>query len=552
MTTNVLGINCGGFHSSAALFMDGLLRYAICEERLSRIKQDRAFPVKAIKYVCDAAGIDVSEVEHVAIGWNPAAYMYKSDKTYNDAMQNRGKMAYLAQNEMAVLTGAKQLACMVDKQRISFVDHHVAHAYSVLPASGFSKCDVMVIDGFGENTAGFVGQYTDGVLLPALAHNRYPHSLGMFYAAFTEYCGFKPYGEEWKAMALAAAGDKGRYYHKIKQLVQLDGLRYWIDLSYFEYFMFFTPHMYSERLCELLGPPCAEVNQRTCDIMAAVQAVVEETVFAIGYRLQTQTGKTKLVVSGGFFMNSVLNGKLHKAAGYDEVYIGGYPDDSGTSIGAGAYASMLLGCTPRIPHEHDFFGANYGGAVCGVELQRRKIPHTRCSTRQIAETLVAGKIVGLFTGESEFGQRALGHRSILADPRHASTKDLVNASVKYREGFRPFAPAVIDKYYGDIFDHADQPAFFMERVLPISAEWRDRLQAVDHHGTGRAQLVTRNNTVLYDVIKHFYDMTGVPVLLNTSFNVNGMPLVETPADALDCFYACGIDILVLEDYMVTK
>ena len=563
----VIGINCSGFHASACLVEDGRIRAAICEERLSRIKRDKAFPLRALRYCCEEAGIAFDAVEDVFIGWHPRHYLRQSDKTLNDALRARGKLSYLAMNELATLGGGELrdvAACLRSEHgavNIHFIDHHLAHLANGYYQSGYGDADFLMLDGFGEVCTGICGRVRGGET-EILASYPSPHSLGSFYSAFTDYLGFHPDGDEWKVMALSALGDPEPYYERIRALVKSDGLAFELDLSYFEHYLFFKPKYYAEKLVTLLGPPLApgaEATQREWDIVAAVQRVTEECVFELLSALHARTGGGDVVLGGGVFMNSVCNGKLLANTPYQRCYIGGSPDDSGVALGSALYgAHTALGGAPAgEAARHNYFGKTYGNDAIRAELERRKL---RCievedAPGKAAELLADGKILGWFQGGSEFGQRALGNRSILADPRNAAMKDAVNASVKYREGFRPFAPAILAERQDEVLEGATgQTSHFMEKVFPIAEAWRARVPAVTHFdGTGRPQTVERDiNPRFHALISAFAKRTDVPLVLNTSFNVNGMPLVESPADALDCFYACGLDALVLGDFLVEK
>lgn len=563
----VLGINCSGFHSSACVVADGIIQGAIAEERLSRIKRDKSFPLKAIRYCCETAGLQLGEITDVFIGWNPARYFHKSDDVFHDAMQNRGKLSYLALNELAALrpdvskTIRHELETIDSRWRIHFVDHHKAHLANGFLQSGFPAADFLIADGFGEMSAGFTGTVTpDGI--DEFSANRTPHSLGLFYSTFTEFLGFTPNGDEWKIMALASLGDPGEYFETIRSMIRVSDLRYELDLSYFENFLFFTPNTYSEKLVELLGPPVKpgqELGKREHNIVAAVQRVVEEVAFELLANLHRRTGSDRLIVGGGFFMNSVLNGKICAHTSYKEVFIGGSPDDSGVAIGSALFGSRyVLGEKMDLGRaEHNFFGRSYSGQEIENELKKRKVRYRKTDhpASECARLIRDGKIVAWFQGASEFGQRALGNRSILADPTHPDTKDLINAHVKYREPFRPFAPAVLAERQDDIFSMAGNPySHFMERVVPFREEWKDKVPAVVHFdGSGRLQSVNKSSHGLfYEVIVEFEKLSGCPVVLNTSLNISGMPLVESPGDAIDCFYRAGIDTLFLHNFLIEK
>jgi carbamoyltransferase len=563
----VMGINCSGFHSSACLFIDGKFMYAICEERLSRIKQDKTFPLRAINYCCESAGISFSEVEQIFVGWHPRFYINKSDNILNEALKYRGKLSYLTLNELATLSSSsiedvsQCLRSGKSNLQINYIDHHKAHAAGSFFNSGFDKTDVLVLDGFGEISCGLVGEMNRKEMNIFQSH-RTPHSLGLFYAAFTDFLGFKPYSDEWKVMALSSLGDPERYYPFIKSLIKIEGINLEIDLSYFEFYMFYTPRHFANKLCRFLGDPVSpgtEPSQRDYDIVAAVQRVVEEAVFDLLINLYSMTREKNLVLSGGFFMNSVLNGKIHENSPYSNLYIGGSPDDSGISIGSALYGiNFSLGeYNTQNQLNHNYFGRIYTDAEVLTELRRRKIRFTELEqvAMSVAKLISDNKIIGFFQGKSEFGQRALGNRSILANPTSKAIKDIVNSTVKYREFFRPFAPAVIAERQSDIFEVTDtQTSFFMEKVFKFKPQWREKVPAVVHFdGTGRLQTVTKEiNKAFYDILFEFDKITSVPIILNTSLNINGMPLVETPGDALDCFYQSGLDAIVLNRFLVEK
>ncbi|TGD81202.1 carbamoyltransferase family protein [Hymenobacter wooponensis] len=569
MSQVILGINCSGFHSSACLLgPDGQVQFAITEERLTRVKQDKSFPRQAIQYCCAAAGIKLQDITDVFIGWNPAPYLLQPRQTLADAFQDRGKLAQLTLNELAALQGGVSsigqtlTGATGAHMRLHYVDHHRAHLANAWLSSGFTEADFFVADGFGETSTGLLGTVTaDGI--EELAANRTPHSLGLFYAAFTEFLGFRPNSDEWKIMALAARGNSQTYYDQLRPLIQVQGLQYELDLRYFEFYLFFTPHYYSPKLIELLGPPLppgTEPTQREFDIVAAVQRITEEVVFELLHNLHARTGQRRLVLGGGVLMNSVLNGKLTKNTPYQEVFIGATPDDTGISVGSALYGRQyVLGHSASAAQAcvHNFYGREYSLQEIESELVRRKVAYEQPAV--IPETTAAllheGLVVGWFQGASELGQRALGHRSILANPTLPDMKTRVNASIKYREGFRPFAPAVPVERQQEFFDlPPGETAYFMEKVFPLLPAAQRLLPAVTHDdGTGRLQSVrAEENEAFHQLLLAFEKLSGVPVLLNTSFNLNGMPMVESPTDALDCYFRSGLDALVLGPFLLKK
>ncbi len=563
----ILGINCSGFHSAACVIAERLIRGAVTEERLSRVKRDKSFPLKAIRYCCGTAGVELSEITDVFIGWNPAFYFHKSDNVFHDAMQNRGKLSYLALNELAALRPAAlkavrhEIETLDSNWRIHFIDHHKAHLANGFLQSGFRDADFLIADGFGEMSAGFTGAVTEDKITE-YSVNRTPHSLGLFYSTFTEFVGFTPNSDEWKIMALASLGDPAEYYDVIRSMIKVEGLRYELDLSYFENFLFFTPHTYSQKMADLFGPPLSpgrKPGKREHDIVAAVQRVAEDVVFELLENLHRKTNNPRLIAGGGFFMNSVLNGKICSRTPYQEVFIGGSPDDSGVAAGSALFGHhYVLGEKLSLGQAgHNFFGRVYTGEDIEGELVKRKIRYTRVDhpAAVCAKHIRDGKIAAWFQGASEFGQRALGNRSILADPTRPGTKDLINRHVKYREAFRPFAPAVREEKQDELFVMNGNPnSYFMERVVPFQEKWEEKVPAVVHFdGTGRLQTVNKDvNPLFYQVIVEFEKLSGCPAVLNTSFNINGMPLVESPADAIDCFFRCGIDILIMRDFLIEK
>lgn len=563
----VLGINISGFHSSACLIVEGEVKAAITEERLTRVKRDKSFPKKSIEYCCKAVGIEFEEITDVYIGWNPAAYMYRSDNTINDALKDRGKLTYLALNELASMSDydslqiEQEIKTINSRIKIHFVNHHHAHLANVFFSSGFESSDYFVADGFGENSTGLIGKinYQN---IDSFESFRTPHSLGSFYSTFTQFLGFHPNGDEWKVMALASLGNPSTLYDKVKKLIKVNDLEFELDLSYFEHYMFFTQNYFSPKFIREFGSPITKLEELTqyhYDLVAAVQKVAEDVSIEILNNLYKKTHSKNIVVSGGFFMNSVLNGKILEKTPYENIHIGGSPDDSGISIGSALYGWVIdkknQNILPKL--EHNYYGIEYTDAEIISELKKRKIKFKIIENIEsyVAQKLREKNIVAWFQGKSEFGQRALGNRSILADPTFHDVKDRVNSSIKYREGFRPFAPSILEEEETKYFEISKQQhSHFMEKVFFFKSEFKDKLPGVVHFdGTGRLQSVSKNTNAKYHkLILEFKKLSGYPIVLNTSFNINGMPLVETPADAIDCFYKSGIDYLVMNNIVIEK
>jgi carbamoyltransferase len=566
----ILGLNISGFHSSACLIVDGEIKSAITEERITRIKQDKSFPKNAIKYCCEDAKIKQSEITDIYVGWNPTHYMYKSDNTLNESLKERGKLSYLVLNELASLSCEskleikQQLKSLNQCWDIHFIDHHKAHLCNPFLSSGFSTSDFFVADGFGENTTGCVGT-VDVKNLSINTFNSFPspHSLGSFYSTFTQFLGFRPNGDEWKVMALASLGNPDIYYEKVKKLIKVSDTSVELDLSYFEHYLFFTKNYYSDKFIKFFGNPVKTLKglkQQHYDLVAAVQKVVENVAIEIMTNLHHKTKSKNIVVSGGFFMNSVLNGKILDKTPYENVYIGGSPDDSGISIGSALYGLVFdkkqkLKSSEQL--KHNYFGKEYSDKDIEKELVKRKIKYKIVENIEefVAQKIRDKNIVAWFQGRSEFGQRALGNRSILADPTKEDIKDIVNSSIKYREGFRPFAPSVLEERQDDYFIiPKKQNSYFMEKVFMFKEEHKKNLPGVVHFdGSGRLQTVSKKiNPKYHKLIKEFQKISGYGIVLNTSLNVNGMPLVDTPSDAINCFYQSGIDCLVMNNIVVEK
>ena len=565
---NILGINISGINSSACLVVDGQIKVAISEERLSKIKQDKNFPKKAIKYCCDYANISQKEIKNIYIGWNPKYYLNKSDNSLYESLMHRGKISYLALNELSVFNNEKikKITQAIKTENtdwnINFINHHDAHLSNVIFNSGFDSADFLIADGYGEHTSGCIGQVTQNDI-KKFDSFRAPHSLGSFYSTFTQYLGFRPYSDEWKVMALASLGNPDIYYEKVKNLIKVSDLSFELDLSYFEYYLSFTDNYFSPKFIKLFGEPINDLkslNEDRYNLVAAVQKVVEEACLELINNLQKKTNSKKIVVSGGFFMNSVLNGKILSNSKYENIYIGGSPDDSGISIGAAQYGFFLDKKNKQkntIMLKHNYFGKEYSDEDILREINKRKIKSSTINNVEafVAKKLREKKIVGWFQGKSEFGQRALGNRSILADPTHNDIKDIINKSVKYREQFRPFAPAILKEKQEKYFNITKkQDSYFMEKVFMFKKEYIKKLPGVVHFdGSGRLQTVDKEiNPKFYSLIEEFEKLSDHPVIINTSLNINGVPMAETPSDAIDCFFQSGIDFLVMNNIVISK
>jgi carbamoyltransferase len=508
-------------------------------------------------------------VDEIAVAWNPAIEAETVLPGYLSA--RRWRTEHLLQVPSRFLGLSKRPAASVNSHRdlwqdappITYVDHYLAHIGNAAFLSPYETCAVLVLDGRGERQTSLMAR-VHGVNIEVLQETNFPHSLGLVYGAVTQYLGFRPDSDEWKVMALAAYADpNNRFLEPMRRLVRVqDNGTFRVALEYFEYYNFTHPKLYSDQFVATFGPPRDPedpIEKRHEEVAAALQQAFEETVTQLLHQLHRRTALDRLVVSGGCFMNSVFNGKITQATPFKECHITSCPDDSGTSIGAALYLHALrTGQRPPTPPAHNYWGLGFTDEECRRVVERFKLPNTQGvadPAQRAADDLAAGLLVGWFQGRAEFGQRALGNRSILADPRRAEVKAAVNAAVKYRESFRPFAPAVLAERVADYFDCPTATEVpFMERVLPFRKERRAEVPAVVHvDGSGRLQTVDGAASPRFRrLIEHFAAITGVPIVLNTSFNLNAEPIVNSPEDAIRTFYSCGLDVLYLGDIRIAK
>ena len=555
---------------SACVVLDGQVVAAIPEERLDRVKQSRVFPVRAIDECLRLSGCLLNELDEIAIGWNPAIELETIPAGY--LQSRRWRTEHLMQVPARLLQAARAHASHRTTLQdlwdgappITFVDHYRAHLGNAVFLSPWDRCAVLLLDGRGERQTGLLGR-ADGPEIEVFAETVFPHSLGLFYGAFTQYLGFTPDSDEWKVMALAAYAEGSREYHEpMQRLVRLHtNGTFSLALEYFAFYNFSDPRWYSDSLVELFGPPRGReepITARHYEIAGALQNTFEAVMTHMLRHLHQRAAVDHVVVNGGCFMNSLFNGKITRVSPFTESFVGSCPDDSGTSIGAALYLHALrTGQRPNATMTHSYWGSEFDDAECLRQVRLFRLPDAVVVTdpaAMAAADLEAGRLVGWFQGRAEFGQRALGNRSILADPRRAEAKELVNAAVKYRESFRPFAPAILAERVANWFEcDSDTRVPYMEKVLPFRTERRAAVPAVVHaDGTGRLQTVDRNHPSprYRQLIENFEKRTGSPIVLNTSFNLNGEPIVNSPQDAIRTFYSCGLDVLYLGNVRIAK
>ncbi len=565
----IVGLLSQFWISSAALLKDGVVLAGAAEERFDRKKASRAFPMQALRYCLKEAKCKIEDVDYIAVGWNPAVHMRHYNRRFSETFRWHAEFLYNIPNTLFQLRQDKNVRYVEQsfkhnkgETKIIYVNHHIAHAANGFYLSPFKEAAILTLDGRGEDETGLMATGKHNKITP-LKSVIFPQSLGQVYSAITEFLGFDAHLDEWKVMALASYGERNNvYYKKLKRIVTLknDGL-FEFDLNYFQHHIHDKGTLYASKLIELLGEPRrkdAPLTKRHYQIAAALQQLTEEILAHMLVWLYKKTKQKNVVLNGGVFMNSVFNGKVRELTPFTDVFISSCPDDSGIALGAAAYVHHdILGLPRMKPQEHNYWGPEYSDAEIKDTIAKYKLKALRVDSVEAyaAKLIESGNIIGWFQGKMEFGQRALGNRSILADPRRAEMKDLVNRVIKYREGFRPFAPSILEESVADYFvcKPGDRVPF-MERVFQIRKDKQKIIPAVVHvDGSGRLQTVgKKHNPRYYKLIAEFKKLTGVPVLLNTSFNLKGEPVVMTPTDAIRTFVSSGLDALVLGHWVLTK
>ncbi len=562
MATHILGISCYYHDAAACLLRDGRMVAAASEERFSRKKHDPEFPSQAIAYCLEAGGIGVENLDLVGFydkpilkfEWILCSAMATFPRSYPFFLQSMP--SWLKQKLWMQDNIAKELSY---KGKTVFVEHHMAHTASAFYPSGFDEAMVLTIDGVGEwaTAAASVGRGTNLTIKKEI---HFPHSLGLLYSAFTAYLGFRVNSGEYKVMGAAPYG-AARYEDQVRQLIDIkeDG-SFLLDMRYFSFDA--GSRTINRRFEKLFDGPPREpetpLTQRHYDIAASIQRVTEDVVLKMVRHWHNQTGLTNLCLAGGVALNCVANGRILRETPVRNIFIQPASGDAGGSLGVALFAHHVLQKnSARNTMEHAFWGPEFSDEEIEAVLRKEQIPFERFSevdlldrtTRWIAE----GRVVGWFQGRMEFGPRALGNRSILGDARNPKMKDIINEKIKLREGFRPFAPAVKEEKVGEYFE-MDCPSPFMLLVAPVRAEKRAVVPSITHaDGSARVQTVSsRENPRFYALIGRFETLTGVPIIINTSFNVRGEPMVCTPQEALRCFLRTDMDHLVMGNFTLSK
>ncbi len=594
----ILGVSCFYHDSAAALIKDGELVAAAMEERFTRKKHDNGYPKHAIEFVLKKAGITGPDLDYAVFYEKP---MIKLERilltTLSTFPRSAGvwREAVLAWLEDRLWVKSLLLKHLrIPDKKLLFCDHHLSHAASAFFCSPFDEAAVLTIDGVGEWTtasAGIARGYwedqpggSNDIILDG--EQRFPHSLGLLYSAFTAWLGFKVNNGEYKVMGMSPYGQP-IYMDKVYKVFNLhDDGSFHLNMDYFS-FHHSPTQTYNQRFIDLFGEPRepegefittrtnpdANPNdpfikqcQHYADVSASIQRVTEEAMLKMATNLQKRTGQKKLVMAGGVALNSVANFRVLREAGFEDVFIQPAAGDDGGALGAALWAyHMVLGKPRRRSSvmRHAYYGQDYTEGEIKAFLDNNGIRYEHFDDREklaevVAENLAHEKVIGLFQGRFEWGPRALGNRSILADPRREEMKHIVNTKIKFREPFRPFAPVVPDDRAAKYFDFPgvdkNLPARFMLMVSPVIDSKRHEMQATTHEGgTGRLQTIDREtNPLYYDIIDKFGEITGTPVVLNTSYNLRGEPIVSTPVNAHWTYSKSDIDMLVMESFLVKK
>ena len=571
----ILGVNAYHGDAAAAIVRDGQLIAAVEEERFNRKKHCAGFPAAAVRYCLEAANISVDQLDHVGISRNPSAHLHKKILFSLTRLPNlSGLIAARLASAAKVHDLREELARALNvppqfRAKIHKVEHHRAHMASCFLVSPFDRAAILSIDGFGDfiSTMWGVGE---GNRMDVLGQVEYPHSAGIVYTATSQYLGFPKYGDEGKVMGLAPYG-RPRYLEQFRDIIRIDNGGFKLDLNYFKHdsegvdmtWEDGSPtigRIFSDKFIDAFGPPRLAGEPLTSfheDIAASLQARLEEVSFHILNQLHEQTKTDRLCLAGGVAYNSVMNGKILLNTPFREVFVQPAAGDSGTALGVCYYIHNVLLQQPRsFVMEHAYTGPEFANRqidslVRTCDFVWRELSDDEL-TRAAAQAVADGKIVGWFQGRMEFGPRALGNRSIIVDPRRAEMKDILNARIKKREPFRPFAPSILEERVGDYFEQS-HPSPAMLMVYQVKEDKRSVIPAVTHvDGSGRLQTVARSaNPRYYQLISDFEQLTGVPVVLNTSFNEDE-PIVCTPEEALNCFQRTRMDVLFLGNYMLQR
>jgi carbamoyltransferase len=574
--TTILGLNAYHADAAAALVTGGRVVAAAEEERFNRIKHSAGFPIEAVRYCLKQGGLDLRQVDAIAIASKPIDHVREEilqilsgRPAYSRQIQKRLQAVAQFRDVRAVL--AREFGIRKDDvPRLEEIPHHLAHVASAYYASGWESAALLSIDGFGDFSSTLIGR-GEGNEIKVLDEVLFPHSIGILYTMVTQFLGFAKYGDEGKVMGLASYGEPV-YRDRLRSIIKFkDNGLFELDPEYFTHPVYGVDmiwedrvprieDIFSEKMSQIFGPPrhkYAEIALRDRDLAASLQAVLEEAVLHVLSRVRELVpGEKRLAYAGGVALNCVANVAILTKGGFDDLYIPPAPTDAGTAIGCALHVARNRERTPAATGriEDARLGPGYTNAEAEKALESSGLRYERSARihEEVAELLAQGKVVGWFRGRGEFGPRALGARSIVADPRRAEMRDALNVRIKYRESFRPFAASILEERQAEFFD-ATWPSPFMLYALPVKPEMRAKIAAVVHEdGTCRVQTVSTTKAPdFHQLISAFAERTGVPLVLNTSFNENE-PIVCSPEDAIDCFVATKMDALAIEDFLVKR
>jgi carbamoyltransferase len=572
---NILGINAYHGDASACLLQNGQLIAAVEEERFNRVKHWAGFPSQSIRFCLKMGGISAADLDHVALSFNPKANLNRKllftikQRPFLASLLDRFNKQSKSTNLKEQLAAACNCPAEEIKASVHTLEHHTTHLASGFFVSPFEKAAILSVDGMGD----FVSTLTaagEGNQLEYFSRTYYPHSIGYLYNAITLYLGFPAYGDEYKVMGLAPYGEP-EYLEAFRKIIFPKGDSFELNLDYF------THHeqgiamkwddgapkvepFHGPELEKLLGParqPNSELTSKHQNIAASLQAVTEEMIFHLLNQLSDRYHSENLCLTGGVAMNSVANGKISQNTAFKNVYIPVGAADNGTCIGAAFFLwNQILKQPRQFILSHAYWGSEFSDEECLLALQSHNLQPKHLEKtvmlNHVVDAICEGKVIGWFQGKMEFGARALGNRSLIADPRRSDMRDIINLKIKFREKFRPFAPSILEEFVGEYFE-VDELAPFMEKVFKIRFEKREQIPAVTHvDGTGRLQSVSHKSNPLYwELINNFAQRTGIPLLLNTSLNENE-PIVRTPNEAIQCFLRTNMDSLVLGSYYIER
>ena len=572
----ILGLNMFHADASAAIIDDGKVLFAIAEERLNRKKHFAGFPALAVKACLEAAGARISDLDHVAVGQDSDAHLAKKvqyavanpTRILNFIKMRQRKEAMRDVRSLLATSLDADASCL--KFQEHHVEHHLAHIASAYYCSPWDRAAGFSYDGSGDFVSTMMAR-CEGNSIEVLERVFLPHSLGSFYTMLCEFIGYKKYGDEGKVMGLAPYG-KDTYCEKLRQLIHLRNGGFQLEMQYFQPLgsnqgmevladgsVELARH-FSDRMRDLFGEPRephSEITQRDMDLAFAMQQRFEEVFFHLLNQLYKKVPCQNLAMAGGCALNSVANGKVFTETPFRQTWIQPAAGDEGLAIGAALHTYHSVLNQPRSYElKNSYLGSEFSDSLIEQTLKSCRLKYRKLAREQLLETvadqIAAGNVVGWFQGRMEWGPRALGNRSILAHPGLATMKDVLNARIKHREWFRPFAPSILAEHQHEFFEH-DHPSPFMLHVYKIRPEKRAELCAVNHvDDTGRLQSVAREeNPLYYDLIKTFQKKTGTPVVLNTSFNENE-PIVCAPQEAIDCFSRTRMDVLAIGPFLALK